>query len=153
MSSYVIDLPCTPVNVSFSTSHDSLAVLFADGKAQVWDLNTRLPDPKSGSRLRGGGKVAEPKLSWEVIVKPEKGLFVAKQVAFANGEVAALFWSDQDGSLVTISKDGQVAVPTKFPVGAERLAWGGEDVKWLVYDEDMVISPREFGIVYTVSRD
>ena len=97
--------------------------------------------------------MAEPKLSWEAIVKPEEGLFVAKQVAFANGEVAALFWSDQDGSLVTTSKDGQVAVPTKFPVGAERLAWGGEDVKWLVYDEDMVISPREFGIVYTVSRD
>lgn len=142
MSSYVIDLPATPVNVSFSASHDSLAVVFVDGKVQVWDLNTKLPDPKSGSRLRGGGKVAEPRLSWEGDVKPENGgLSIGKQIAFVKGEVAVLFWSEDDGSLVVTARDNQKGVPQKIPANAERLVWAGERGGWLVLADDMAISP------------
>lgn len=64
MSSYHLDLPRTPIHVSFSQHEDALVVLFEDGNAQVWDLDTKLPVGGS-SRLRGGGKVADPKLRFE----------------------------------------------------------------------------------------
>lgn len=64
MSSYSITLPATPVHVACSPTSDALAVLFQNGLVQLWDLNTRLPD-KKGSKLRGGGRVAEPQLRWE----------------------------------------------------------------------------------------
>lgn len=131
MASYVIDLPSTPVNASFSSSQDSLAVVFSDGKVQVWDLNTRLPDPKSGSRLRGGGKVAEPKLSWEADLAPEQGCFIAKQIAFGEAGVAVLFWTEKEDSLMVPARDGRKGVAQPLPIGAEQLIWGVEPGRWL----------------------
>ena len=139
MSSYVIDLPSPPVNVACSATDDSLAVLFADGRVQVWDLNTKIPDPKSGSRLRGGGKVADPQLRWEAAVKPE-GQFVSKQVAFGAGEVAALSWTDNEerGAVVT-ARDGQSGQPRAVGPGVDRLIWADE-AGWLVHEDGVLTS-------------
>ena len=131
MSSYVINLPSTPVNVSCSTTDDSVAVLFDTGLVQVYDLNTKIPDPKSGSKLRGGGKVAEPQLKWEAQLAPE-GAFAAKQVALAAGEVAVLFWSDKcEGGVIVTARDGQIGQSKAVKGDVERLIWG-EEAGWLV---------------------
>jgi elongator complex protein 1 len=99
MSSYIIDLPSTPVHISASHTEDAIAAVFRDGSVSVWDLNTKIPDPRGGSKLRGGGKIAEPKIMWEkcVNVSFEGGL--VKQVAFGKkGEVGILTWRSGSGS-------------------------------------------------------
>lgn len=142
MSSYVINLPSTPVNVSCSTTNDSVAVLCANGDVQVYDLNTKIPDPKSGSKLRGGGKVADPQLRWEARLAPE-GVFAAKQVVLAAGQVAALFWTDgEEGGAVITARDGQVGPSKAVKRDAERLVWGDE-AEWLVLDREGILVAGE----------
>ena len=98
MASYIIELISTPAHVSFSVVDDAVAVIYNDGMAQIWDLNTRLPGPTAGSRLRGGGKVAEPKVRWQRSLVPE-GSSIPKQVALGRSEqLAALFWTDSSGA-------------------------------------------------------
>lgn len=142
MSSYVITLPSTPVNVACSSDEDSLAILFADGEVQVWELNTKVPDPKSGSKLRGGGKVADPQLKWTAALKP-RDEFIVKQIAFAQGEVAILAWDGgEKGAVVISARDGQVGSATSVDGGVERLL--PSEKGWLVLDRDGIITPGDF---------
>ena len=146
MSSYVINLPSTPVNVSCSTTDDSVGVLFDNGVVQVYDLNTKIPDPKSGSKLRGGGKVADPQLRWEARLAPE-GVSAAKQVILSAGQVAALFWMDgEEGGAVVTARDGQVGSSKAVKQHAERLVWG-EEAEWLVLDREGTLVAGERGCV------
>lgn len=129
MSSYHLDLPQTPVHVAFSQHEDAIAILFEDGVAQAWDLGTRIPVGGSGSRLRGGGKAAEPKLRLEVDTKRygrplqavlAKGgnLAVLVQIDRVNDKQAAVVSSTADGALVE----------TKLPGPAERVLDMGDFV-------------------------
>ncbi|WVQ93259.1 hypothetical protein IAU59_000325 [Kwoniella sp. CBS 9459] len=130
MSSYHLSLPSVPVHVNMSDSTDSLAILYSDGMVQVWDLNTRLPDPKSGSKLRGGGKVAEPSLRDSTTLKVE-GKRAYKQIALGpEGKVAVLSWTDHTGKIgcrVNVvdgkEEDEEVA---ELESDVERLLWTPE---------------------------
>ncbi|OCF35522.1 elongator complex protein 1 [Kwoniella heveanensis BCC8398] len=130
MSSYHLSLPSVPVHVNMSDLTDSLAILFSDGTVQVWDLNTRLPDPKSGSKLRGGGKVAEPSLRYSTTLKVE-GRRAYKQLALGpEGKVAVLSWTDsmgKTGCRVNVvdgkEEDEEVA---ELESDVERLLWTPE---------------------------
>ncbi len=110
MASFTIELTSTPVHVSFGTALDAIAVLFANGEVQVRDLSTRLPDPKAGSRLRGGGKVAEPKLDWEADFAPRTG-GLPKQAAIGRDGRAVLFWTEGPNgpasALISINTKGE----------------------------------------------
>lgn len=88
-----------------SSYTDSLAVLYRGGLVQIWDLNTKVPDQK-GSKLRGGGKVAEPQMRSETQLS--LGGTIGRSLALgSNGEVTVLS-SDSERTLVTVtSKDGK----------------------------------------------
>ncbi|WWD21132.1 hypothetical protein CI109_105613 [Kwoniella shandongensis] len=141
MSSYQLSLPSTPVHVSLSHIEDSAAILFSDGLVQVWDLNTRLPDPKSGSRLRGGGKVAEPKLRYSsTITATQLNKAVPKQVALGpKGKTAVISWVDKDGAngcrvnIVSEDKEDEEELDVEHDV--ERLLWTAEG-ELLVFGAD-----------------
>ncbi|WWC91266.1 uncharacterized protein L201_006209 [Kwoniella dendrophila CBS 6074] len=168
MSSYHLDLPSVPVHVSLSDITDSLALLFSDGLVQVWDLSTRLPDPKSGSRLRGGGKVAEPKLRYSSTIKAE-GKRLVKQLAIGpNGKVAVLSWIEKDGSSackidVIDEKDQPEVIDLEGDV--ERLLWAGEggllalsaegQLTSVASDEsvDITLGPHPTALTYSASSD
>ncbi|RSH95270.1 hypothetical protein EHS25_000356 [Saitozyma podzolica] len=102
MSSCTISLPSTPVHVSVSNDEDALAVLLRDGRVQLWDLHTRLPGPK-GSKLRGGGKVAEPVLRWEKRLEME-GRWSSRLVWVLWSERGWLIL-EAEGRLRTLSDD------------------------------------------------
>lgn len=134
MSSYQIQLPLQPVHVALSHNSDSLATLLHDGSVQVWDLNTRLPGPK-GSRLRGGGKAAEPVLRWEGRIEAEVGIL--KQICMDDEGRVAVLSTAQHGSggvLIRLEEGKQVA---KFDMDqeAERLVWDST-IKWGVLDRE-----------------
>ncbi|WVQ81518.1 hypothetical protein IAT38_003642 [Cryptococcus sp. DSM 104549] len=122
MSSYHLALPSTPVHVALSNYDDLAAVLFADGSVQVWRLNTRLPGPK-GSRLRGGGKVAEPTMLFE---RKVEGARVGKGVSIGpGGKVAVLSWVGvEEGCRVNVF-DGAEGEGEEVEVesGVERVLW------------------------------
>nr|XP_019009784.1 elongator complex protein 1 [Kwoniella pini CBS 10737]OCF48565.1 elongator complex protein 1 [Kwoniella pini CBS 10737] len=166
MSSYHLDLPSVPVHVSLSDSTDSLSILFADGLVQVWDLNTRLPDPKLGSRLRGGGKVAEPKLKHSTTVSSaEKNL--VKQIAIGpNGKVAILSWSEKDGSaktLISIVEEKEETETEELEDDIERLLWAGEELLALTAQGqlksgndqsiDITLGPHPTALTYSASSE
>ncbi|KAK4687641.1 elongator complex protein 1, partial [Tremellales sp. Uapishka_1] len=131
MSSYSLALPTTPTHVCFSSSSDRLSILFPNGLVQLWELNTRLPDPKSGSRLRGGGKVAEPVLLWEGRIESQA---IPKQIALGEeGEVTVLARSESACVLLKM-KDGKVTKEMEIGVGMARVFWGGES-GWLLADQ------------------
>lgn len=133
MSSYQIQLPSQAVHVAFAQYADALAVLLSDGVVQVWDLHTRLPGSK-GSRLRGGGKVAEPALRWEGRIQEGKG--IAKQVCMDNeGKVAVLGSGSESarGWLVRLEEGKQVGL-IELDEEAERILWE-ESMKWAILDK------------------
>ncbi|KAL7421377.1 putative elongator complex protein 1 [Cryptotrichosporon argae] len=120
MASYTIALPSTQVHVAHAPADDALAVLLADGTVQYYDLHTRVPDRK-GSRLRGGGKVADPAMRWERRIG-EGG--VVKSLAVGDGgDVAVLSWRDGEGRVWT-DKESWAVEPT-----CERVVWSSEG--WL----------------------
>ncbi|KAK8843352.1 hypothetical protein IAR55_007009 [Kwoniella newhampshirensis] len=141
MSSYHLSLPSTPVHVSLSHTEDSAALLFSDGLVQVWDLNTRLPDPKSGSRLRGGGKVAEPKLRYGSTLGLTQGQkSVHKQITMGpKGKAAIISWIEKEGengcrvNIVSENKDDEEELDVENDV--ERLLWTAEG-ELLVFGAD-----------------
>lgn len=108
MSSYSIALPATPIHVAMSNTTDSLGVLYRNGLVQVWDLNTRVPDRK-GSKLRGGGKVAEPKLSWEQTAKMD-GLLGMSLAMGPDGQVAVLASGAGKTQVVTMTTGQENAI-------------------------------------------
>lgn len=146
MSSYTISLPSTPVHVACSSTEDALAAVLSNGEIQVYDLNTRLPDAQSGSKLRGGGKIAEPKLRWEEKVKIP-GSWCAKQVVMGpHDHVGVLLWAENDGNgecRVAIARpDAEI---TLYPVEStsERLLWS-DDAGWVVIDGSGSLQTGEF---------
>jgi elongator complex protein 1 len=148
MASYIITLPSTPIHVGVSDTDDALSVGFADGTVQVWDLNTRLPGPK-GSKLRGGGKVAEPQLCWEGRIEAT-GRLVVKQVAMGQGhEVAVLCWGrDVDGQAlgrVMVMDDGQVMRAETVEVNVERVLWS-EAEGWLILNSEGHLRSCKFSL-------
>lgn len=127
MSSYHLTLPSTPVHACLSSSDDTAAALFANGHVMVWKLNTRLPGPK-GSKLRRGGKVAEPVLDFETKVGGRQRLF--RNLALGpGGKVAVL--SLAIGHTTTTGHCGRVNVFGKgeqdeemeVESGVERILW------------------------------
>ncbi|WVO22664.1 uncharacterized protein IAS62_003995 [Cryptococcus decagattii] len=127
MASYHLTLPSTPVHACLSSSDDTAAALFANGHVMVWKLNTRLPGPK-GSKLRRGGKVAEPVLDFETKVGGRQRLF--RNLALGpGGKVAVL--SLAIGHTTTTGHCGRVNVFGKgeqdeemeVESGVERILW------------------------------
>ncbi|WOO84954.1 Elongator complex protein 1 [Vanrija pseudolonga] len=139
MSSFQLSLPSQPVHVSVSPSDDSLAVLYASGLVQVWDLNVRLPEAGT-SRLRHGGKVAEPKLRWEQSLAPTDGEFIAKRVCLSGtGQVAALFFGDgEGGALLRTADANEVLSTSKMLPCVEHILWEAE-AGWLVVEREGVL--------------
>jgi len=131
MSSYKLSFPEQVVHVNMSPSEDALAAIFRSGLVQVWDLGTRLPEAGK-SRLRAGGKPAEPKLRWEQRMAPE-GEFIAKQVCLAgNGEVAALFWGNGvDGEVIRIANANEVWHEESLLACSQHVLWEKE-AGWLI---------------------
>jgi elongator complex protein 1 len=108
MASYTIALPATPIHVAMSDITDSLSVLYRNGLVQVWDLNTRVPDRK-GSKLRGGGKVAEPKLAWEQSAQMD-GLVGMSLAIGQEGQVAVLASGASKTQIFTLTNGQEIAV-------------------------------------------
>lgn len=135
MSSFQLSLPEQPVHVGMSPNEDALAVLFASGRVQVWDLGIRLPEA-GASRLRAGGKVAEPKLRWEQLAAPQDE-FIAKQVCLSGtGEAAALFWAAAGGDAVLrIANANDVRDESALLPCSQHILWDAE-AGWLVADRD-----------------
>lgn len=133
MSSYHLDLPSTPIHVACSSTTDSVALVYPDGRVQSWKLNTRIPEAKSGSKLRGGGKVAAPVLDYECKLDlPDNA--IVRQVAAGSDELAVLS-RQADKDVVTILKDGSGARATVLDGHFDRLLWG-EQAGWLALDQD-----------------
>jgi elongator complex protein 1 len=129
MASYTIPLPSTPIHVAMSNTTDSLSILYRNGLVQVWDLNTRVPDRK-GSKLRGGGKVAEPKLAWEQTASLE-GL-VGMSIAFGQeGQVAVLAHGLENTRVVTMTQ-GRDAVVKEVEADVERVLYSSNGQLLLV---------------------
>jgi elongator complex protein 1 len=100
---------------------------------QGWNLNTRIPEAKSGSKLRGGGKVAAPVLDYEYKLDlPDNA--IVRQVAAGNDELAVLS-RQADKDVVTILQDGSEARAIALEGHFDRLLWG-EQAGWLALDQD-----------------
>ncbi|WVR09089.1 hypothetical protein IAU60_006151 [Kwoniella sp. DSM 27419] len=168
MSSYQIALPSVPVHVSMSDVDDSLAVLLSDGSVQVWDLNTRLPDSKSGSRLRGGGKVADPKSSFSARVEGEQ-IQLVKHIALGpDGQIGVLAWVDgSDGPVTSVSiiREKERGSPVTMGADVERLIWTSSGLMALGTDGrlssvgseqepvDLFICPRPTALQYSAATE
>nr|ODO03858.1 elongator complex protein 1 [Cryptococcus depauperatus CBS 7855] len=125
MSSYQLTLPSTPVHACLSDWEDKAAAVFSDGEIIVWKLNTRLPGPK-GSRLRGGGRVAEP----EVVLRTKiGGSRVMRNIALGpNGKVAVLSLTtgcEQSGCVNVFREKGEEEF--KVQGNVERILWTQEE--------------------------
>ncbi|WVQ90021.1 hypothetical protein IAS59_003797 [Cryptococcus gattii] len=127
MSSYHLTLPSTPVHACLSNWDDTAAAVLPNGHVMVWKLNTRLPGPK-GSKLRGGGKVAEPVMDFERKVGDGERVF--RNLALGpGGKVAVL--SLAVGDTTTTEQSGRVNVFGKgeqdeemvVESGVERILW------------------------------
>ena len=129
MASYTISLPSTPIHVAMSNTTDSLSILYRNGLVQVWDLNTRVPDRK-GSKLRGGGKVAEPKLAWEQTTKLE-GLVGMSIAIGQEGQVAVLASGLGKTQVVTMAQ-GSEGVAKEVDPDVERVLYSSNSQLLLV---------------------
>jgi len=123
MASYTIALPATLIHVAMSDTTDSLSILYRNGLVQVWDLNTRVPDRK-GSKLRGGGKVAEPKLAWEQTVKMD-GLVGMSLTMGQEGRVAVLA-SGPGKTQITTLANGQDNTVQEADANVERVLFSSD---------------------------
>jgi elongator complex protein 1 len=124
MASYTIGLPTTPIHVAMSNTTDSLSVLYRNGLVQVWDLNTRVPDRK-GSKLRGGGKVAEPKLAWEQTAQLD-GLVGMSLAIGQEGQIAILA-SGAEGTKVITMANGQEDNVQQAEADVERVLFSSDE--------------------------
>ncbi|KAE8543492.1 hypothetical protein D1P53_000206 [Cryptococcus gattii VGV] len=127
MSSYHLTLPSTPVHACLSNWDDTAAAVFDNGHVMVWKLNTRLPGPK-GSKLRGGGKVAEPVMDWEG--KVGGGGRVFRNLALGpEGKVAVLSLAVRRGAAteqsgwVNVFGQGEQDEEIEVESGVERILW------------------------------
>ena len=123
MASYTITLPATPIHVAMSDTTDSLSILYRNGLVQVWDLNTRVPDRK-GSKLRGGGKVAEPKLAWEQTAQMD-GLVGMSLAIGQQGQVAVLASGAGKTQIVNLA-NGQENAVQEADASVERVLFSSD---------------------------
>lgn len=131
MSAYTISLPAVPVHVSVSNEEDALAVVFGDGRVQVWNLNTRVPEKGSSAR---GAAPARPELRSERDLK--LGSAVVNAVALGrDDEVAVLCYSPNEGSQLFISPAVGEQEQRAVEGDIERLLWSTEK-GWLVLDTE-----------------
>jgi elongator complex protein 1 len=121
MASYTLTLPSTPVHVAMSHTTDSLAILYANGLVQTWELNTKVPDGK-GSKLRGGGKVAEPKLASEMTV--DLGSMVGTALTVGSGGEYAVLARGLKTSTIIASTAGKEPVSHAVESDVERVLYG-----------------------------
>ena len=143
MASYTLRQTSTPIHASFSSVDDSIAVVSSNGLVRVWYLDTRLPDPKAGSRFRGGGRVAKPELRWELNLAPTASS-VAKQVALGrDGQVAVLFWTDgpHAAGMVVEADSKRKCKNISLTGDVERLLWSHKG--WLSLDASGTLRPSE----------
>lgn len=124
MSSYQIQLKDTPVHVAFSGEEDKLAVLYAEGYYQIWNLQTAIR--KSGAR--GGGEVARPVVCSEgtFTTNSSHGSFEFRQIALGLGDVVACLakdvtYSGRDVVVMTSSEDDKDAQGTLLIPASGRL--------------------------------
>lgn len=114
-----------------SNNTDSLSVLFRNGLVQVWDLNTKVPD-KKGSKLRGGGKVAEPKLRWERAI-PLDGTS-GRSLAMGPEEQIAILSSDTERALVTLTKGDDESESFEVEPTTERVLFSSDSRPLVVHN-------------------
>lgn len=103
-----------------SNHSDRLVILFRGGLLQTWDLNTKLPDQK-GSKLRGGGKVAEPTLQSEKTLTLD-GTIGRSLAVGPDGEIAVLS-SNWERSLVTQLSPDHASETSEVDPTAERVIY------------------------------
>ncbi|OWZ30446.1 elongator complex protein 1, partial [Cryptococcus neoformans AD2-60a] len=135
MSSYHLTLPSTPVHACLSNWQDTAAAVFTNGQVMVWKLDTRLPEPRpeagpgSGSKLKRGGKVAEPVV---VLEKKVEGKRVIRNLALGpRGKVAVLSLAlavdgtDQGGRVNVFGGEGEQGEDEEVEVESdvERILW------------------------------
>ena len=135
MSSYHLTLPSTPVHACLSSWQDTAAAVFTNGQVMVWKLDTRLPEPRpeagpgSGSKLKRGGKVAEPVV---VLEKKVEGKRVIRNLALGpRGKVAVLSLAlavdttDQGGRVNVFGGEGEQGEDEEVEVESdvERILW------------------------------
>lgn len=135
MSSYHLTLPSTPVHACLSNWDDTAAAVFANGHVMVWKLNTRLPGPK-GSKLRGGGQVAEPVMDFERRKVGDGGRVFRNLALGPGGKVAVLSLAvgragaaggggttEQSGWVNVFGKGEQDEEEIEVKSGVERILW------------------------------
>lgn len=114
-----------------SHTSDSLAILYANGLVQTWELNTKVPDGK-GSKLRGGGKVSEPRIASETTVDLRSMIGTALTLG-QGGEVAVLARGMKQSAIIaSIANEG----PSFHSMGTnvDRVLYG-YDGKLLTVDK------------------
>lgn len=124
-----------------SRTTDSLSILYANGQVQTWDLNTKVPDGK-GSKLRGGGKVAEPKLAWETTV--ELGITVGMTLTTGLDGEGAVLARGPDSSLIVVTTAGKDTVSHDTGPDVERVLYSSNG-KLLTVNKAGVFATSESG--------
>ncbi len=105
MSSYVLDLPSTPVHIAFSPVKDTLVVLFAEGFCQIWNLRSATKKLKG---VRGETKAADPVLVGTVKLFDPEDIIEARQICIdADARVVALGSKSTNGDCL-IDNTGNV---------------------------------------------
>jgi elongator complex protein 1 len=123
MSSYVIDLPSTPVHIAFSPVADKLAVLLRNGSTQVWALHSVTKKLKGP---RGASKAADPVLVQEDRVLSDEDV-EPRQIAIGGDGVLIVLASDasDSGDVVRAKSGCQTVRKTGSRYG--RLAVDGQN--------------------------
>jgi elongator complex protein 1 len=88
MSSYIIEVPSTPVHVAFSPVKDVMAVLLPEGRCQVWNLRSATKKLKGP---RGSAKAADPVLVSTIRLFPSEEDVEPRQICIdIEGRIVAL---------------------------------------------------------------
>ena len=115
MSSFQLVLPSTrtPLHASFSSTNDTVAILWESGLVQVWDLQTRLGP--------GPGKIMDPAKVGEGVVS----VGLARRVgvsAIIHGKVTLAILGSGENDVLTYAEAGGGRFDVKNEV---RLPGGG----------------------------
>ena len=96
----------TPLHISLSNAHDSLAALYHSGTVEVWDLKTRI--------TKGRGSTYEPVKKWSGELRCEDVTNAEPiQVLFTKAdseidiELVSTLWSDETSDILVISQLNQ----------------------------------------------
>lgn len=160
MSSYHLTLPSTPVHACLSNWQDTAAAVFTNGQVMVWKLDTRLPEPRpeagpgSGSKLKRGGKVAEPVV---VLERKVEGKRVIRNLALGpRGKVAVLSLAlavdttDQGGRVNVFGGEGEQGEDEEVEVESdvERILWTDQGNILVLNGQKRLYSRKSFSFLF-----